>query len=58
MNQNDLDNSNVLYDEDFEINEEEKVDTSNSHVFHPSADNVKTSNLFNNHWLDEQQPYD
>ena len=45
---NDLDSSNVLYDEDFEINEEEKVDSSRDVQYH---DNAPASTLFsNNDW--------
>ena len=45
MNMNDLDSSNVLYDEDFEINEEEKVDSSRDVQYH---DNAPASTLFSN----------
>ena len=49
MNKNDLDSSNVLYDEDFEINEEEGVDSSRDVHFN---DNAPASTLFgNNDWV-------
>lgn len=37
VNKNDLDGSNVLYDEDFEIEEENKVNTSGA--YHVNEDN-------------------
>lgn len=43
-NKNDLDSSNVLYDEDFEI-EDEKVNESN--LGFPAAQSSQTDNLFN-----------
>ena len=50
MKKNDLDSSNVLYDEDFEINEEEKVDESHGEVQY--EDVAPASNLFeNNDWI-------
>ena len=45
IRENDLDSSNVLYDEDFEIDEEEKIDNSRGVSFH---DNAPASTLFNN----------
>ena len=53
MNKNDLDSSNVLYDEDFEINEEEGVDSSRDAPFN---DNAPASNLFgSNDWVEVEE---